>query len=172
MKSNEFKLRSSFVKQKVLDRKETIKSVAVTIGMNDLSVYLSEIKIVLISRHNVEKLATYLNVKVEEIAERYTPQSSSFNKPNKRKESVEPPKEQAAIMQIDVDRKNEWIPLPTTLKPKTSFYAKDIFGEDKLLFRIENGNAVIYIDEYIPSEMIQTAIAYVKAWGRMLSENI
>ena len=104
-------------------------------------------------------------MKVEDIAERYTHQPSSFNKPNKRKESVEPPKEQVAIKKIDVDRKIEWIPLPTTPKPKTSFYAKDRFGVGKLLFRIENGNAVIYIDEYIPSEMIQVAIADVKEWG-------
>ena len=53
MKSNEFKLQSGTVKQKIFDRKETIKSVAETIGINDIYVYLSEIKIALISRHNV-----------------------------------------------------------------------------------------------------------------------
>ena len=84
------------------------------------------------------------------------------------KESIKP----VANKKKEGDQKNEWIPLPLNSKPKTSFYAKDRFGVDKLLFRIENGNAVIYIDEYIPSELIQAAIAEVKIWGSMLFDKV
>lgn len=62
-----------------------------------------------------------------------------------------------------------WKKLPETARPKENFYIADNLGGDRLAFRVENGNAVIYAVRYIPREVLIEACEQVKAWGNRIN---
>jgi len=169
MRTNEFKLRSEIVKRMIHNRKQTVKEVASFLGIRDLYIYLSDVKIACISSPNLTKLAKHLDVAEIEIADKYVPKESGFNKSKKPMKVKQSENEQLQHVKLIEESSIPSTPLVEVPKPKTSFYGKDKFGEDKLLFRIENGNAVIYIEGYIKLEKIHEAVPDVKTWVKAIS---
>lgn len=159
MKTNDFQLRSEVVKKKIRNRKQTVKEVAALLGIRDLYVYLSDVKVACISTPNLAKLAKHLEVAETEIADKYVPKKSGFNKSKKPMKLMQRENEPLQHVKMVEESSFPSTPLVEVPRPKTSFYGKDKFGEDKLLFRVENGNAIIYLDEYVKLERIHEAVA-------------
>lgn len=171
MRTNEFKLRSEVVKRMIHDRKQKVKEVASLLEIRDLYIYLSDVKFACISSPNLAKLANHLVVAEIEIADKYDPKPSGFNKSKKPMKVIQRENEPLQHVKLIEESSIPSTPLVVVPRPKTSFYGKDRYGEDKLLFRVENGNAIIYLDEYVKLERIQEAVADVKAWGRAICSN-
>lgn len=171
MRTNEFKLRSEVVKRMIHDRKQTVKEVASLLEIRDLYIYLSDVKIACISSPNLTNLAKHLDVEEIEIADKYVPKPSGFNKSKKPMKVIQRKNEPLQHVKLIEESSIPSTPLVEVPRPKTSFYGKDKFGEDKLLFRVEKGNAVIYLEEYVKLERIHEAVSDVKAWGRAICGN-
>ena len=128
MRTNEFKLRSEVVKRIIHDRKQTVKEVASLLEIRDLYIYLSDVKIACISSPNLAKLAKHLDVAEIEIADKYVPKPSGFNKSKKPMKVIQRENEPLQHIKLVEESSIPSTPLVEVPRPKTSFYGKDKIG--------------------------------------------